>query len=74
MRSNGSWFVWNAVWLFGLVLGIAACGDPKPDPKAPKNGQGAEMHGTDGQGGGASLPPLEEVEPADEDIEVPPAP
>lgn len=74
MRSNGSWFVWNAVWPLALVLGLAACGDGKPDPKTPKNGQSAEMNGTGGEGGGAGLPPLEEVEPADEDVEVPPAP
>lgn len=32
------------------------------------------MTGKDGQGGDDGLPPLEEVEPAEEDVEVPPAP
>ncbi len=79
MRQNGSGFFSNAAAALALLLaglwgGVSGCGDQQATPKAPRPGQGAEIHGAGGQGGGTGLPPLEEVEPADEDIEVPPAP
>ncbi len=60
--------------LLAVVFLVLACGDNKPDPNTPASGQGGEMNQDGGEGGDNGLPPLEEVEPADEDVVVPPAP
>jgi hypothetical protein len=78
MGGFGSSFPCNAALVLALSVGggviAVGCGDNKPDPKSQKDGQQDEMKGEGGQQADSKLPPLEEVEPADEDVEVPPAP
>jgi hypothetical protein len=70
MGSFGS--LWNAVWLLPLGLALS-CGDAKPRADSPTGSHKGEI--TDpGAGGSPGVPPLDSVDPADHDIEVPPAP
>ena len=73
MLRNGSTWRLTALLLLGGLALLAACGDKKPAPRSPKDHQAGGKTGQ-GAGGGEGLPPLEEVDPADHDIEVPPAP
>ncbi len=75
MARIGSAHFRNTLFALSLLMGAAACGDSKADAKSPGTEQDPEMTRQNGGGGGdPSLPPLEEVEPAEEDVEVPPAP
>jgi hypothetical protein len=61
------------VIVLSLAFGAAACGGGSSEAKGADDEQESEMTGESGFGG-EELPPEEDVEPADHDIEVPPAP
>jgi hypothetical protein len=59
--------------IFAVGALVAGCGD-KPRADSPNNGHKGEITDPANGGGTPGVPPLESVEPAEHDIEVPPAP
>lgn len=74
MSANGS--AYSSAWIL-VVLGAmwagVGCGAKQGGDERHRSGHGSEMMREAGQGGRFGSPPPE-VEPATEDIEVPPAP
>ena len=70
MLENGSGY--TAIYLL-LMWVMVGCGPNKPDPNDADRPQGREMN-DESKKGTSFAPPPEDVEPADTDIEVPPAP
>jgi hypothetical protein len=73
VRFGSAYALWRVAILLALTQPVLGCGGDKPEVKRPIGGQGAEMTAESGFGGEAEEAD-EEVEPADHDIEVPPAP
>ncbi len=74
MLGIGSSSSTNVLAALMLAALFAACGDNKQEAKSPSERQDSEMTDETGSEGEGEVPPLEEVEPASEDVEVPPAP